>query len=97
MKGDLGIPVGAQVSKRALVSWFCGMTRERERRRIVSGIAAEVVSPMEWCGRGRWFGDPSDLATCGVRYAYTTSREVAELRHLARAHSQRLWSVWGAA
>ena len=47
MKGDLGMPVGAQVSKRALVSWFCGMTRERERRRIVSGIAAEVVSPME--------------------------------------------------
>jgi len=90
MQGHLGKPVGAQVSKRAWASWFCGMTRERERRRIVSGMAAEVVIPMEWCGRGRWFGYSLDPATCGVRYARTTSREVVESRHLARAHSQRL-------
>ena len=97
MEGHLGKRVGAQVSKLGLASWFCGMTRERERRRIVSGIAAEVVSPMEWCGRGRWFGDSLDPATCGMRYARTTSREVVGSGLLARAHSRRLWWEWEAA
>jgi len=58
MEGRLGKPVGVRVSNCALGSWFFGMTRGRERSRIVSGTAAEVVSPMELCGRRRGFGDP---------------------------------------
>ena len=58
MEGYLGKPVGVRVSNWILGRWFFGMTRERERNRIVSGTAAEVVSPMEWCGRGREFDDP---------------------------------------
>lgn len=58
MEGHLGKPVGVRVSNWALGSWFFGMTRGQERNRIASGTAAEVVSPMEWCGRGRRFDDP---------------------------------------
>jgi hypothetical protein len=89
MEGHLGKPVGEQVSNRVMVSWFCGMTRERERSKIVSGTVAEAVNPMEECGRGHGFDDLWDPATSGVRCARTTLREAVESHRLARAHLQR--------
>ncbi len=58
VEGHLGKPVGVRMSNSVLGSWFFGMTRGQERSRIVSGTAAEVVNPMEWCGRARGLDDP---------------------------------------